>query len=143
MEEQWVIRKANPSDISFIYSTWLKSYRHNSAVGKSGIRKSVYFENYREVVDHLLQKSTVFVACLPDELDVVLGYLVFEERVIHYCFVKEAFRLLEIATDLIRFADFPQNKETYYTHVTNNLSRVISQKFPNFTYNPFIIYKRD
>lgn len=139
----WSIRKAQPTDIPFIYSSWLKSFRHNSLLGKSSIRTSVFYENYREILDFLLAKSNILVACLSDEPEVILGYLVYEPEIVHYSFVKEPFRHLGIATNLLAKADLPSFKPVCYSHLTSGLSRTISEKYPNFIYNPFVLYQRD
>lgn len=142
------IRSAQPSDISFIYSSWLKSYKHGSELGKS-TRTGVFFNSYREVLDAILQRSQTFVACLIDEPEVILGYLVHEPladepftvdpiHILHYAFIKESFRRLGIGQMLLEHAKI-NPKLTYYTHKTILLDK-FDGAFSQMTYNPFLLY---
>jgi len=144
-------RFARPDDIPFIYSSWLRSFKHSSALGKS-MRSSVFFENYREIIDHILasQHSHVAIACLPDDPNVILGYLVYEivstrEYIFHYCFVKESFRRLGIASALIKSLGHIQN--IIHTHKTNCLDGIIDVftiiTASHITYNPLLLYNRN
>lgn len=142
----WLIRPAIPSDIPFIYSTWLKSFKYDSALGKS-MRKSVFFESYREVIDNILDQSSVAVACMQDDPNVIIGYAVYEAysmfdcNILHYAFVKESFRGLKVATSLLRIID--NKKPTKYTHLTSKFKLLTcnSLLFASFIYNPFLLYK--
>lgn len=76
------------------------------------------------VIDRLLDKSEVLVACHRDSPDVVLGYVVFQSApdgalVIHYCHVKRAFQRLGIATALIDAATSAPHSHVEYTHETH------------------------
>ncbi len=133
--ENWKVRKANPDDISFIYATWLKSYHYDSWT--RSIAKSVYFDNYKLVIDRLLNQSEVLVACHPTDENVILGYCVFEPNLIHYMFIKEAFRRFGIATDLIKKAGVKESATI--THKTQMAIPILRRK--DFIFNPFILYK--
>ena len=132
------IRDAVANDISFIYDTWLNSYKHDSAVGKS-IRSGIYYNEYRFVIDSILEHSKVSVACKVDEPNVIYGYLVSSPNVIHYIFVKDAFRRFDIATTLLA-SQFKQGEGVQYTHKTFMISDYID-KYPMLTYNPFLLYR--
>lgn len=143
----YVIRAVQGDDIPFIYSTWLKSYRNDSGIGLS-VRKSVFFENYRLILDKILQENTtkVLVACKPDEPNVIFGYLVADpsENVLHYVFVKEAFWRLGIAKSLFKQL-FPSSGSVFITHLTRTASslEILSgyEEIGKFTYNPFLLYR--
>lgn len=143
MDKPFVIRSAKPEDISFIYSSWLKSYKHGSSIGKS-VRTSIFFNNYREIVDVLLERSNILVACLPDSPDVILGYIVYESiesmHILHYAFVKESFRYLNICNFLVAEAKLPDG--TNYTHHTFFLDKLNSKHLNQFVFNPFHLYER-
>jgi hypothetical protein len=97
-----LIRSANSNDVSFIYSTWLRSHRYDSELGKS-CQNSVYYEHYKLVIDRILkdERTITFVACLESEPDTILGYLVGEPGTIHYCYVKEDFRRFGLGRQLV------------------------------------------
>lgn len=134
----WDYRQALASDLPFIYKTWLNSYCGDSAIGKS-VRKSVFHRDYAKVIDRILTDSGVLIACQPDDPKVIYGYLVFEPRLLHYCFVKEAFRFSGIAKSLVVKAVGVQNLHVY-THHTGHLKPIL-EKYPFLTYNPFVLYK--
>lgn len=134
----WAIRNAVSDDLAFIYKTWLNSYCGDSAIGKS-VRKSVFHREYAKVIDRLLMVSGVLVACQPDDVKVIYGYLVFEPRLLHYCFIKEAFRFSGIAKALVVKAMGVQNLHVY-SHHTSHLKPIL-EKYPFLTYNPFVLYK--
>jgi len=141
------IRSAKPADINFIYATWLNSQKYDTALGLS-CRKALFFEQYRLVIDTILasEATQVLVAVLPENEDVILGYLVFQTPdTLHYAFVKEAFRKLGIAKQLIEKA-YPsfleKNKNLYFSH-SSKYAQPILKKFTNLTFNPFLLYKKE
>ena len=123
------VRDARLGDKSFIFSTWLLGLYHGNDWFKE-IDKGIYFSTYKLIVEHLLINSRVMVACLPDDEDVVLGYIVFKENVIHWIFVKKPWRKLGIAKLL-----FPSGI-TVCTHLTK-AGKAIKPK--NISFNPFFI----
>lgn len=136
---EWGIRKANPKDIPFIYETWLKSYKHDSAIGKS-TRSGIFFDEYKTIVDRILSNkdTQTLVACLNDSTDVILGYLVKELNLAHYCFVKESFRRLGVARSLFA-TDGMLIRATSTTHKTYYAQDLIDRFGLDF--NPFLLYK--
>ena len=138
----FVTRLVQPEDIPFLYSTWLNSYRNDSETGLS-VRKSIFFESYRLILDYILQKNTtkVLVACKPDEPNVIYGYMVAEpsDNVLHYVFVKEAFQRFGIANSLQQQL-FPNTSSgtvtiTHRTEYAYNYCK-------KFMYNPFRLYQK-
>lgn len=139
----WTIRQAMPSDIPFIYSSWLKSFKNNSDLGKE-MRSSVFFTNYKLIIDRLLQQSEILVACMSEDPSVIYGYFVYETFFLddafmaHYCFIKEDFRKFGIASDLLKHSHLNQ-KRFEYSHKTDMLSKL---NLDNHTYNPLALYKK-
>jgi hypothetical protein len=131
------IRPARPLDIPFIYETWLKSYKHDSAFGKS-VRSSVFFPAYGEVIDNILLSSTTIIACHPEEPDIILGYLVYSPTILHYVFVKEAFRGLGIARTLYETAQVP----TTLSHRTGSVQDILA-RHSELVYNPFVLFNKE
>jgi hypothetical protein len=129
-------READAKDIPFIYSTWLDSYRYDSDIGKS-CRNIIFFNNYRFIIDELLENSKTLVACIPDDPEVIFGFMTVEGKYLHYAYTKHSFQRLGIANDLYKLHDSP----TYYTHKTNNR---VFQDFVNkreMIFDPFKLYK--
>jgi GNAT superfamily N-acetyltransferase len=124
------IRPAEESDKAFIFATWLKGLYHGNSF-YSEIEKDAYFTNYHAVLERVLAKSSVLVACLTDTPDVVLGYAVIERgTVLHWVFVKKSWRRFGIAKRLI-----PHPILTV-THLTKLGSKLKPQEW---AFNPFLI----
>lgn len=137
-ENMWTIREPNKKDIAFIYATWLNSLYYDSWF--KGIQKSVYFDNYKKVIDHILSYAKVSISCLKEDPNTILGYLVSEDPdVIHYLFVKEAFRRFGIAKSLFDH-NFISPERMLITHRTRQANQILNTK-SQFTYNPFLLYK--
>lgn len=137
--ENWIIRPAVGDDLSFIYSTWSRSYRYDSPVGRA-CKNSTFFKEYNRIIDYILSQpdTKVLVAAKPDEPNVFFGYIVGQPGILHYVFVKEAFLIHGIAKALFEELGSP----AVYTHKTMN-ARVILNKHPEMTFNPFLLYKQE
>lgn len=136
--DKWILREPKDSDLSFIYATWLNSYHYDSWTKQ--IQKSVFFENYKLVIDEILLNSKIKIACLPIDHDIILGYLVYDEpNILHYCFVKNDFRQFGIANSLIA-ESLSVKASITITHRTKTLLSIIRAK-QNITFNPFKLYK--
>ena len=136
-ESDWIIRLPNEDDISFIYSTWLNSYRYDSSLGKT-CRNSVFFRAYTKVIDRLLAdpNTIIHIAALPYSQNIALGYSITEKNLIHFVFVKESFRKFGIAKDLLKHLD---NKLIVFSHRTKTVEPIIKQH-DDWIYDPFVLY---
>ena len=135
MNTEYKIRHALPSDVAFVYSTWLNSYKRDSALGKS-TRDTIFFNEYRFVVDYILNRPNVdvMVCCHPDEISVIFGYAVYEPGILHYVFVKEAFRRLGIAKALLTDARDAFEITTHRTSSGDLTGHTLA-------HNPFLLFK--
>lgn len=129
MTEQITIRPGVAEDGAFLFATWLRGLYHgNDWFGL--IDKDAYFAYYHIVISKILDKSEVLVACLADEPDVVLGYAVYRDHVLHWVHVKKAWRKMGIAKMLV-----PKDVTTC-THLTK-VGKSLKPK--EWTFNPFIL----
>lgn len=111
MTHQYVpvtFRRPTPECLSFIYSSWLKSFRIYSRWAKA-VPAQIYFGNHKRVVQKLLEDSGVLIACNPECPDQIFGYAVYQPTaggvaVLHYLYVKQPYRKMGIATALFREA---------------------------------------
>lgn len=139
---RWKIRIACGEDLNFLYSTWLNSYRCDSLIGRS-TKKSIFFDEYKRVLDSILSatKTETLIACLPQDEKVILGYLVFEEGILHYVFTKQDFRRMGIARSLFSVAFGDGVSLPSHTHLTRT-GREILKSQSGLTYNPFLLFSR-
>lgn len=138
-DQMWMIREPKASDLNFIYATWLNSYHYDSWT--KSISKSVFFGNYKLVIDHILSNASILVACNKDEPEVIYGYIIYEPQKAHYVFVKEAFRAFGIARHLFEEA-FKDFEDIIVTHRTES-SLPILKKHTQLIFNPFDLYKKE
>lgn len=94
------------------------------------IDQDAFMKGYHDHIERLLQSSTVSVACLRSDPDVILGYSVSQPGILHWVFVKPDWRRLGIANNLI-----PKDTKT-----VTGFTRVgeIIRKRKLFKFNPFI-----
>lgn len=126
-----ILRTATYDDLPFIYSTWLKGLYHGNSLYRK-IDQGVFYEKYHQVLEALLNRSNVRLVCLADEPDVILGYCVHSDRVLHWVFVKKAWRGKGIAKTLI-----PDNTTTV-SHLTKSGESIMKKKKPEWKFNPFL-----
>lgn len=133
---KWILREPKKTDIPFIYQTWLNSFRYDS--WSKATAKSVFFDHYKLVIDEILSNSKTLIACLPEDEDIILGYLVYESQIIHYIFVKNDFRKYGIAANLVNHSMDLEQPITI-THRTKTALPILNNK--NWIFNPFKLYK--
>lgn len=133
---QFLIRSFMPEDKNFIYSTWLRGlYFGNDYFG--AIPSQVFFSKYSSIVEKVLalNKCEVYVACLPDAKDVILGYAILYPGILHWIFVKDSWRKLGIAKALVP-------KDTHScTHLTM-VGTFLKNKY-KLIFNPFLLGETD
>jgi hypothetical protein len=106
------VRAAKASDSAFILDAWVESFRESHSAGV--IPMPMYRRVYKEAIAWLLARDgmELLVACNPLDEDQVFGFLAHELGVIdrathrdipalHYLFVKQPFRRLGIARQLL------------------------------------------
>ncbi len=124
-----MIRDFQNDDLNFILATWLRGlYYGNDWFHK--IFKETFFKNYQIVIEKIMQRPgiKVHVCCLKEDPHVILGYSVIEPGILHWVFVKQAWRKIGIARDLI-----PDTTQTV-THLTNRSKSIETR----FHFNPFL-----
>lgn len=93
------------------------------------IDRKEYFDKYKKVLDFLLAKSTIDIAVLEDNPNVIIGYIVYEDNKLHWIYVKKAWRKAGVGKQLI-----PEGI-TCVTHLT----KIAAKKKPKeWTFNPLI-----
>jgi GNAT superfamily N-acetyltransferase len=138
------VREVNADDINFILSSWTKSYRHSYFAQK--IPNGIYFDEHKKVIAKSLLSSKVFVACLEEEPDQILGYICFDSNkyrgilVVHYLFVKHLYRRFGVGKKLIAAAKEDARHKTdlpiIVTHTTSAFKRLEGD---GFVYNPYLM----
>lgn len=130
-----IIRPPVEQDLNFIFNSWLKSYRNSSFA--EHIPNDIYFTFQKEVIRLLLERSTIFVAVNPEDSSQVYGYLVFEDNIVHWCYVKFTYRKLGVMRKLLKATGC----DSYLcTHINKNFSN-LKTKF-NVVYHPWLLERK-
>lgn len=139
MNSQIILREAQPEDIEFIFSSWLKSYRGSLLYSK--VQSSVYFPEMHKVIEKLLQNFPVIVACSSEDSSQIYGWIcaghIDSIFTLHYVYVKHTFRKLGIAKLLFNSFKHEVGAAGFYTH-TSKLAEQLSAKY-NMVHNPFLL----
>lgn len=102
------LRPAVPGDVAFLSSTWKQNFWRESPWANR-IRWPIFDAGHAPIVQRLLERSKVLVACDPTLEDEIAGYAIFshEPNVLHWAYVKPAFRRAGVFAQLLAATGFP------------------------------------
>jgi hypothetical protein len=123
-----VLRQATADDTSFIYSSWLKSYRNT----QKHVNSETYFKGQHDLITLLLNNSSVIVICPEDDPESIVGYMVYSDDVLHWIYVKSVFRNLGMAKTLMSV--FPNGEPKQFSHFTPAVYFLLKE---SCTFNPY------
>ncbi len=131
------IRKAKAGDIEFIYATWLRSYKHDSPLTKY-TKRELFFDQHQKILDTILSNDGVqtCIACDPEDEDLIFGYITFEPKIIHFIYVKYAFRKRGIATKLLE--QILNIEQCEASHLTYSLLDLWTAGKIKIEFNPYL-----
>jgi len=111
-------RKAQPDDVSFVFDSWLRSWRTCPAAGT--IRNDMYFPVQRATIEGLIGRGAeIEIACLAADESKILGWVCSElttrnETIIHFLYVKDPYLSFGIGPTLVSRCS--GTKPGLYTH---------------------------
>lgn len=97
-----LLREMQTGDRNLILSTWLKGLYFGSDYFRT-IDASDFFEHYNRLFNAYLDShfSSVTIAALRNDPDVIVGYSIADEDTLHFVFVKKAWRKKGIGRMLV------------------------------------------
>jgi hypothetical protein len=115
-----------------IYSRWLRSLRYGNDYFKL-INAKEYYETYQKYIETLLSRPNCIlrIAALSDDHDVVLGWSLTENDILHYVHVQHDYRNKSIGKKLV-----PCEINTI-THVTKTGLAIWNKHLKHAMFNPF------
>jgi len=151
VEAKFLVRPAEPDDFAFIFSTWLKSYRYNNQ-DVSRVPAELYYRKHHEVIARLRDRCALPVACLPDSPAVIIGFAALElppallntsslpppapaPPVIHWVYVKRAWRRMGVATRLLGQLSPSACCHSHWTSAIHPWAHV---KWSGLRYDPYL-----
>lgn len=134
------VRRGEENDRNFIMATWLRGLYYGNSWFKE-IDKDIFMANYHSIITNVLESpnTLIQVAVLNEDTDVILGYSIIGHlkfrknvygRVLHWVFVKDAWRRLGIAKSLV-----PDDIDAA-THLTA-IGKQLKPK--SMIFNPFLL----
>lgn len=136
------VREATPGDLSFIMSGWLKSFRVGTTC--EGVGNDDYYGAHKQILQQLLRRCTVLIACDAAAPDVDVGFICAEmlddsTRLLHYAYVKDDFRRHGICDMMLAGLDaIEPAARTVCTHRTRRGAKLMRLK--GWGYNPYILW---
>lgn len=133
-----LFRDMTKEDESFIFDSWIKSYI-NSDESKH-VPKNVYYPMQHKVVEDTINSTNVKIAHHFEDINHVLGYIVYENEepntcIVHWLFVKKPFRKNGIGNKLWQSITEDAVK-VFHTHSSFTHNK-IKDKFKS-EYNPYL-----
>lgn len=137
-------REANNSDIPFLTSSWLKSYRDAPAV--RGVPNKVYYYFHHKVLEELISRGMVLVLHYEHTPDQILGWVCYETydsaMLLHYMYIKKSFRGFGLARKVLEeILDRENPPVVLYTHKTTDIfpiERKLRDK--GWVFHPYMLW---
>lgn len=126
-------------DKNFVLANWLRSNRNNDAY--AAMRNEHYFYDHQLTIGDVAQNSPIRVCCSVDDPNVIYGFICFRPRedglVVHYIFVKQAFKRLKLAAAMLHDAGWRSGMAVFATAWNFRLPPVIDRF--NIFYRPRLL----
>jgi GNAT superfamily N-acetyltransferase len=133
-----MMRRATEADLNFIVSGWVRSYR-GASWQYLEIPSNIYWDAEEAKIKRVLQNSLTWILTSKDDPAQYFGFICFvcaaESNILHYVYVKKAFRSFGFATKMIE--DHLRMPDRQCTYLTRNFAGI--HKKMEFTYNPYLI----
>lgn len=142
MTDAIIIRPFRETDRDFIEGSWMLSFRDGliDYLQTPYVRRSVYYRGQRKLIHALMNRpgAVCLIAATADYDDAILGWMLLEgEYVVHYVYVKDAFRGQGIARQLLASVNISED-DLVYTHVTKKVKDLLERR-TNATFNPWLL----
>lgn len=128
-------RSYNDGDIPFIHDSWGSSYMDGRKDHKL-ISSDDFHSFHRPIREKFFKTPTATcIVCSPDDDPwLILGWIAVQQMttglILHYIYVKNAFKNQGIAKQLIK-RSLPSSP-VFYTHLTDRASKILAQKHGDY-----------
>lgn len=118
-----VVRPATFDDVPFVMDSWLRSFGKGRTWVFRGVDGARFYDNHRKIVEELVARSFVLVACLAEVPDALLGWACAEKDCLHYMYVKNKYRRKGVATEMLKSVRHFMNGIDRCSHQTGQWKR--------------------
>lgn len=140
----YTFRSYVETDIPFIQSSWGSSY-YKGAFYKRYLSPQDFHKHHRPIRERFFERdgTAVIVCCATDNPDLIIGWIAVEKPkesrglILHYVYVKQAFKGEKISNELIKRA-LP-DKPVMVTHMTERALNIMERKKIEYFYAPHLI----
>lgn len=126
------LRAGQPGDLPFVASTWLRHFRRRSVMAQS-VAEVTYTTEQRALIQTILARAVVTVACDSSDPSLIMGYVVSSDRAIHWLQVKAVFQGHGLGRLLIGTVATP----LYWSHDVQGAADLSVKFGMRLTYNPY------
>lgn len=135
-----LIRLKTENDDNFVCSTWIRN--QYASLPYNFMTWNVFKDNKCQEIEEIFTVSQTLIACLSDDPETILGFLTYStlnsQFIIHYAYVKQAYRKNKIMTDLLETA-IPKYEQELLVCSNINQSYPYLKKHLQLTYNPYVV----
>lgn len=147
-EKAYTFRAYIPEDINFISNSWGSSYYKGMRYNLTMSPEEFHNDYHRKHRENLFAnpRASIIVCCGSKDFNLILGWIAFEKpkksegMILHYIYVKQAFKGNGIAKELVGKALL--KGPISYTHATERAWRIIDSckddRFKDWYYRPHI-----
>jgi GNAT superfamily N-acetyltransferase len=125
------IRPATEEERRLVRASWFSSYRTGGFAPQVGF--DLYKAGQGALIERLVRASSVFVAAAEAVPDEVCGWIVASDKAVHYCYVKQAYRRVGVATLLL------EGEAPRYSHETR-AGRLLARKL-RMRFDPYAVFE--
>lgn len=140
------VRNLHDSDKSFIYSTWLKSYRSSNFAKE--MDNPIYFLHHKQYIERVLEdeNSVFLIVCDVEDPEQIYSYICYRQLnpnssiILDYIYTKYTYRKLGIASrllDQVIQLSKDQRRDIFCTHAGRQFTKY-KDKY-NLIYNPYLL----
>lgn len=129
-------------DLNFISNSWAVSF-YSGIEHKDSVLLATFHRIHRPKRDAFFQNpsAAIIVCCSKQDPNLIIGWIAAEQietdlNVLHYIYVKQAFKGEGIAKELIS-KTFRKNP-IVYTHSTEKAERILDKQSRRFIYMPYL-----
>lgn len=146
--KEYIFRPYGQDDLNFIQSSWGHSYYKGYSY-QYFLNPKEFHLFHRPIRENVLSRPTLAIIVCVSKIDptLIIGWMMVERPkdypaiILHYLYVKEAFKGLGIASELIQ-SSIPKDTNVLYSHSTERAERILKanrEKFKKYGYTPHLI----
>ena len=137
--ELFRLRDGHESDHPFVFSTLLRDYKTSDFARHMTDDRRLFFGGHHEIVERLLRRAKLDVACGIEDDAVIVGWMLWEPAAtmrVHYLYTREAYRQNGVAKALVNST--VGRTDVVYSHRTRLVTSTLRNQIPeNWTYNAY------